>query len=144
MAFKKVGVILGTEGPFRNIIQITFDQPLDLLNLKSLHQLYPQDWIIIYTHPFGKTLEFDNQNNNFYKTIEEELAPFHLFFVVYEPKLGDFVFKYEGSLFVGEYDVFGNYLKNVILPHPKFQEILCKGLKVCFHLNFLVNWRIKE
>ncbi len=143
MAFKKVGLILGTEGPFRNIIQITFDQPFNLLDLKKLHQLYPQDWIIIYTHPFGETLEFDNQNNNFYKTIEEELAPFHLFFVIYEPKLGDFIFKYENSLFTGKYDAFGIYLKNVILPSSEFQEILCEGLKTCFHLNFLLNYKWK-
>jgi len=144
MTFKKVGVILGTEGPFRNIIQIKIDQPFNLLDLKKLHQLYPQDWIIIYTHPLEtleKPLEFSDKNSVFYEEVEEELDPHHLLFAIYDPKLGNFVFKYEGSLFTGEYDIFGNYLKNVILPSPEFHEPLCKGLKVCFHLDFLLNYK---
>ena len=144
MSFKKVGVILGTEGVFRNIVQIKIDQPFNLSDLKQFNQLYPQDWIIIYTHSLEtleNPLEFSDEDNDFYEVIEKELAPYHSLFTIYEPKLGDFVFKYEGSLFIGEYDAFGNYLKNIILPHPKFQEILCEGLRVCFHLDFLLNWK---
>ena len=141
MAFKKVGLILGTEGVFREVAQIKIDQPFNLSELKQFNQIYPQDWIIIYTHSLGKELEFNNKNNAFYEIIEKELEPYHLLFAIYDPKLGNFVFKYEGSLFTGEYDIFGNYLKNVILPSPEFHEPLCKGLKVCFHLDFLLNYK---
>jgi len=146
MAFKKVGLILGTEGVFREVAQIKIDQPFNLLELKQFNQIYPQDWVLIYTHNISffsleKELEFNDKNNDFYETVEKELEPHHLLFAIYNPKLGNFVFKYESSLFTGEYDAFGNYLKNVILPSPEFHEPLCKGLTICFHLDFLLNYK---
>jgi len=144
MAFRKVGVILGTEGVFREVAQIKIDQPFNLSDLKQFNQIYPQDWIIIYTHPLEtleNPLEFNDKNNDFYEIVEKELEPYHLLFAIYDPKLGNFIFKYENSLFTGEYEAFGNYLKNVILPSPQFQEPLCKGLKICFHLDFLLNYK---
>jgi len=144
MAFKKVGLILGTEGVFREVAQIKIDQLFNLLELKQFNQIYPQDWIIIYTHSLEtleNPLEFSDKNNDFYEAVEKELEPYHLLFAIYDPKLRNFVFKYENSLFIGVYDVFGNYLKNVILPSLEFQEPFCKGLSICFHLDFLLNWK---
>ena len=143
MAFKEVGVILGTEGAFRNFIQIKIGNSasvkFDFLEWWKLHQLYPQDWIVIHTHSPEIGVGLSNIDNEFYEALELALAPHHSLFTVYQPKSGDFVFKYEGSIFTGVYDIFGDYLKNVILPSPEFQEPLCKGLSICFHLDFLLN-----
>ena len=145
MAFKEVGVILGTEGLFRNVVQIKIGDNVsvkfDFLEWWKLHQLCPQDWIIIHTHLYEIGACFSNRDIEFYEALELALAPYHSLFTVYQPKSGDFVFKYENSLFSGEYDIFGNYLKNIILPHPKFEEMLCKGLKMCFHLDYVVRGR---
>jgi len=145
MAFKEVGVILGTEGAFRNFIQIKIGNSasvkFDFLEWWKLHQLHPQDWIVIHTHLYEVGACFSDRDNEFYEALELAFAPYHSLFTVYQPKSGDFVFKYEGSIFTGIYDIFGDYLKNVILPSPEFQEPLCKGLKMCFHLDYIVRGR---
>ena len=52
-----------------------------------------------------------------YEILELVIAPYHSLFVIYQPGIGDFV----------------------ILPDSKFQEPLCEGLGLCFHLDFLVR-----
>jgi len=143
MSFKEVGVILGTQGPFRNIVQIKIGNAhsveFDFLEWWQLHKLYPQDWVVIHTHAPTVGLMFSNKDRDFYKAIELALSPYHSLFVIYEPKCNGVIFKYKDSLYDGKYDVYNHSLIAMVLPHPKFEEVLCKGLKMCFHLDYLVS-----
>jgi len=141
VAFKKIGVILGTEGLFRKVVQIKIGTStsikFNLLEWKKLHQLHPQNWVVIHTHP--PEIGVNLWNDELYEMLELVIAPYHSLFVIYQPGIGDFVFRYENSFSTGEYDTFENRLKNVILPDSEFQEPLCEGLELCFHLDFLVR-----
>ena len=141
--FKEVGVILGTQGPFRNIVQIKIGNAhsveFDFLEWWQLHKLYPQDWIVIHTHAPEVGAEFSNRDIEFYKAVELALKPYHCLFIVYEPKSGMFDSRYEDLSYIGRYDVFGNYFVEYILPGYLFDELLRQGLKFCFHLNYLVS-----
>jgi len=143
MAFKEVGIILGTQGPFRNIVQIKIGNAhsveFDFLEWWQLHKLYPQDWIVIHTHAPEIGAEFSDRDIEFYKAVELALKPYHSLFVVYEPKSGMFDSKYRDLSSIGRYDVFGNYFVEYILPSYLSDEILRQGLKFCFYLNYLVS-----
>ena len=145
MPFKEVGVILGTQGPFRNIVQIKIGNAhsveFDFLEWWQLHKLYPQDWIIIHTHSPEVGAEFSDRDIEFYKAVELAIKPYHVCFVVYEPISAEFAMKWKNMTYLGKIDVFNNYLIDTILPHPAFQEVLCKGLKMCFYLNAYIRVR---
>jgi len=141
MPFKEVGVILGTQGPFRNIVQIKIGNAcsveFDFLEWWQLHKLYPQDWVVIHTHAPEIGAEFSDRDIEFYKAIELAFKPYHAVFVVYEPKSGIFDLKHKDLSYLGKYDSFGDFF-DVVLPHLRFQEPLRQGLRTCLFLDYLV------
>ena len=145
MPFKEVGVILGTQGPFRNIVQIKIGNAhsveFDFLEWWQLHKLYPQDWIVIHTHAPEIGAIFSNKDLEFYKAIQLALYPFQVFFIVYMPPQ-EFTAKYRGEGITGTYDPCNKsawVFTSIDTRISHLMDSIRNGLDVCFHLNYLVQ-----
>jgi len=147
MAFKEVGVILGTEGLFRNVVQIKIDNSVsvkfDFLEWWKLHQLYPQDWVVIHTHSPEIGTKFSNRDLEFYEAIKLAFSPYKIFFIVYLPPF-EFAAKYGSGNITGTYDPYNKsawVITSIETEVSHFMNSVCNGLNICFHLDYLVRKR---